>query len=157
MYQNAKLDAPPANPSLNSYAGEAGVKMNIAGLGALAYGYVGEGIGTTLIGLDATPGTVDGRSIETRESYGYLGQVTYQIPNTRLRPGVSYGKSYLNLAKGEVNPEFLRSNELVSTALFYSVTDALTMTVEYDHVRSNNQAGFEANANSIALGGIFFF
>ena len=157
MYQNAKLDAPPANPSLNSYAGEAGVKMNVGGLGAMAYGYVGEGIGTTLIGLDATPGTVDGHSIEARESYGYLGQVTYQIPSTRLRPGVSYGKSYLNLAKGEVNPQFLRSNELVSTALFYSVTDALTMTVEYDHVRSANQAGFEANANSIALGGIFFF
>jgi len=157
MYQQAKLDAPPANPSLNSYAGEAGVKMNVGGLGAMAYGYVGEGIGTTLIGLDATPGTIDGHSIATRESYGYLGQLTYQIPNTRLRPGVSYGKSYLNLAKGEVNPEFLRSNELVSTALFYSVTDALTMTVEYDHVRSNNQAGFEANANSIALGGIFFF
>lgn len=157
MYQNAKLNAPPTNPSLHSLAGEAGVKANVSGLGALAYGYVGDGVGTTLIGLGATPGTVTGDSVDTRKSYGFLGQLTYNIPNTKLKPGVSYGMSFLELASGETNPGFLRSNAVGTVALFYAVTDSLTLTAEYDHVRSKSQAGALAKSNSGALGGIIFF
>lgn len=157
MYQHAHLNAPPENPGLNSVAGEAGVKVNVSGLGALAYGYVGDGVGTTLIGLDATPGTVTGDSVDARTSYGFFGQLTYKIPNTKLKPGVSYGASYLGLASGETNEQFLRSNALVTAALFYSVTDQLTLTAEYDHVRSKSQAGDLAKSNSAAVGGIIFF
>jgi len=157
MYQNAKLNAPPSNPGLTSVAGEAGVKVNVSGLGALAYGYVGDGIGTTLIGLDATPGTVTNGSVDTRKSYGFFGQLTYQIPDTKLKPGISYGKSYLDLSSGEVNPDFLRSNEVGTAALFYAVTANVTLTLEYDHVRSTSQAGALAKSNSGALGGIIFF
>ncbi len=157
MYQNAKLNAPPSNPSLHSVAGEAGVKVDVSGLGAMGYGYVGDGIGTTLIGLDATPGTVTGDSVDTRKSYGFLGQLTYKIPNTKLKPGVSYGMSFLELASGETNPGFLRSNAVATAALFYAVTDSLTLTAEYDHVRSKSQAGTLARSNSGALGAIIFF
>jgi predicted porin len=157
MYQNAKLNAPPSNPSLTSVAGEAGVKVNFSGVGALAYGYVGDGIGTTLIGLDATPGTVTNGSVDTRQSHGFFGQLTYQIPDTKLKPGISYGKSYLDLVKGEVNPDFLRSNEVGTAALFYAVTTSVTVTLEYDHVRSTSQSGGLAKSNSGALGAIIFF
>lgn len=157
MYQNAKLNAPPENPDLTSLAAEAGVKVSVSGLGALAYGYVGDGVGTTLIGLDATPSTVTGGSVDTRTSYGFFGQLTYKIPDTRLKPGVSYGKSFLDLASGETNPDFLRSNEMATAALFYSVTDSLTLTAELDHLRSRSQAGALAKSNSAALGGILFF
>lgn len=161
MWQHANLDAPlQNNPSLTSVAGEAGVKGSFAGLAALAYGYVGDGVGTTLIGLDATPGTVTGGSLDTRKSYGFFGQLTYKIPDTKLRPGISYGASYIDLASGESlasNGTFLRSNVVVTAALFYSVTDALTLTAEYDHVRSNSQAGDLMKSNSFALGGIIFF
>ena len=157
MYQRAELNDPPTNPSLTSIAGEAGVKVNVSGLGVLGYGYVGDGIGTTLIGLDATPGTLSGGSLDTRRSYGFLGQLTYKIPNTRLKPGVSYGMSFLDLAKGEDSPAFLRSNAVATAALFYAVTDGLTLTAEYDHIRSKSQAGALAASNSVALGGIIFF
>ncbi len=157
MYQNVKLNAPPSNPGLTSIAGEAGVKVNLAGLGALGYGYVGDGVGTTLIGLDATPGTLGGDSLDTRTSYGFLGQLTYKIPATRLKPGVSYGMSFLDLASGEDNPTFLRSNAVATAALFYSVTESLTLTAEYDNIRSENQAGDSLSSNSVALGGIIFF
>ncbi len=157
MYQRAKLNAPPTNPSLTSVAGEAGLKVNVSGLGALGYGYIGDGVGTTLMGLDATPGMVTGDSIDRRKSYGFFGQLTYKIPNTKLRPGVSYGRSFLDLASGEVNPDFLRSNAVATAALFYAVTDGLTLTAEYDHVRSTSQAGALARSNSAALGGIIFF
>ncbi len=158
MYQRAKLNDPANdNPGLDSVAGEAGVKVSVSGLGAMAYGYVGDGVGTTLIGLDATPGTVTGSSVDTRKSYGFLGQLTYAIPNTKLKPGVSYGMSFLDLASGETNPTFLRSNALATVALFYAVTPSLTLTVEYDHASSKSQAGDLATSNSGALGGIIFF
>ncbi len=155
MYQRAKLNAPPSNPSLDSVAGDVGVKVDVSGLGALAYGYVGDGVGTTIIGLDAVHVT-DG-SLQKRKSYGFFGQLTYKIPDTRLKPGVSYGKSILDLASGEDNPTFLRSNEMVTGALFYSVTENLTLTAEYDHVRSKDHAGALAKSNTVALGGIIFF
>ena len=157
MYQNAKVDAPPENPGLTSVAGEAGVKMNVSGLGALAYGYFGDGVGAAVLGLGATPGTIRDGEVDTRKSYGYFGQLTYQIPNTKLRPGVSYGKSFLDLASGETSDTLLKSNEMVTGALFYGVTDNLTLTAEFDHLRSNNQAGGLAKSNSVALGGIIFF
>ena len=157
MYQRAKLNAPPTNPKLDSVGGEAGLKVGVAGLDALAYGYLGKGIGTTLIGLDATPGTISGDSLDRRKSYGFLGQLTYKIPDTRLKPGVSYGKSFLTLAGGEDNPTFLRSNAVATAALFYALTDALTLTAEYDHVRSTSQSDALAKSNTVALGGILFF
>jgi hypothetical protein len=82
MYQRARLDTPPENPDLTSVAGEAGAKVNVSGLGALAYGYVGDGVGAAVLGLGATPGTVTDGSVDTRKSYGFFGQLTYQIPNT---------------------------------------------------------------------------
>ncbi len=156
MYQRAKLNTAP-NPTLDSVAGEAGLKVDVSGLGALAYGYIGDGVGTTLLGLDATPGTVTGDSLDRRKSYGFFGQLTYKIPNTGLKPGISYGKSILDLAHGEVNPTFLRSNAVATAALFYALTDNLTLTAEYDHVRSTSHDGALAKSNSGALGGIIFF
>lgn len=156
MYQRARLDAPPENPDLTSVAGEAGAKVNVSGLGALAYGYVGDGVGAAVLGLGATPGTVTDGSVDTRKSYGFFGQLTYQIPNTKLKPGVSYGKSFLDRASGD-SDTLVKSNEMVTAALFYGVTDNLTLTAEFDHLRSNNQASGLAKSNSVALGGIIFF
>ncbi len=157
MYQNAKVNS-ASHPSLNSIAGEAGVKVSASGLGGLAYGYYGKGIGTTLIGLDASAGlNAAGDSVEGRKSYGFLGQVTYQIPNSRLRPGISYGMSFIDLASGETDPGFLKSNAVATAALFYALTDSLTLVAEVDHARSKGQDDRLAHSNSGALGAIMFF
>jgi hypothetical protein len=155
MYQNSKTVAPPTNPSLNSVAGELGAKYNVAGLGAMAYGYYGKGIGSTLIGLDSNAGVV-GDSVEGRKSYGFLGQVTYEIPNTKLKPGLSYGMSFLDKA-GPDTDALLKSNAMVTAALFYAATETLTLVAEFDHVRSKDHAGGSAKSNSGALGAIIFF
>ena len=155
MYQNTKVSQAPF-ASLDSFAGELGVKVDVWGLGALAYGYYGDGIGTTQIGLGATGNDVDGGEIEGRTSYGWFAQLTYQIPGTKLRPGVSWGMSYLDQA--EDDPDTLvQWNAMVTGALFYALTDSLTLTAEFDHQRSRNWDGDDADSNSAALGGIIFF
>jgi predicted porin len=155
MYQNTEVSE-PFSASLDSYAGELGAKLNVAGLGALAYGYYGKGIGTTQIGLAATGPDVDGDTIEGRTSFGWFAQLTYQIPDTKLRPGVSWGMSYLDQAEGDPDT-LVRWNAMLTAALFYALTDSLTLTAEFDHQLSKNHEDGEATSNSMALGGIIFF
>lgn len=156
MYQNTQVSEPPF-ASLDTYAGELGAKINVlGGLGMLGYGYYGKGIGTTQIGLAATGRSLDGETIEGRTSFGWFAQLTYQIPGTKLRPGVSWGMSYLDQA--DEDPDTLvRWNAMVTAALFYALTDSLTLTAEYDYLRSRNWDGGEATSHSMALGGIVFF
>jgi predicted porin len=155
MYQNTKVNEAPF-ASLDTYAGEIGAKIEVVGLGALAYGYYGKGIGTTQIGLAATGPELDGDTIEGRTSSGWFAQLTYQIPGTKLRPGVSWGMSYLDQA--EDDPDTLvRWNAMGTAALFYALTDSLTLTAEFDHQRSKSWDDGEATSNSMALGGIIFF
>jgi hypothetical protein len=162
MYQNTKVDstltgAPAGFPSLDTYAGELGAKVNVQGLGALAYGYAGKGIGTTQIGLAAAGGlNTAGDKVEGRTSYGGYVQLTYQIPNTKLRPGVSWGMSYLNQERGDA-AALVHWNGMGTAALFYALTDTFTLVAEYDHQRSRNWSGGTAKSNSFALGGIMFF
>jgi predicted porin len=158
MYQNTKLsDA----LSMNTYAGELGVKVNVQGLGALIYGYAGKGAGTILIGTLAGAGpNAAGDSIEARSSYGGYAQLTYAIPNTKFRPGVSWGMSFLGQAGVGANADpdaLVHSNSMATAALFYAATDTLTLVAEADHQISRNWLGGTARSNSFALGGIMFF
>jgi predicted porin len=155
MYQNTKVNTPPY-ASLDTYAGELGAKVNVLGLGALAYGYYGKGIGTTQIGLAATGMNLQGDKIEGRTSFGWFAQLTYQIPDTKLRPGVSWGMSYLDQADGDPDT-LVRWNAMVTAALFYALTDSFTLVAEFDHQRSRSWEDGEVDSNSMALGGILFF
>jgi predicted porin len=156
MYQNTKSNVAPY-PKLDTIAGELGVKLNIQGLQPMLYGYYGDGIGTAQIGLAATGGlNTAGDKIEGRTSYGWFAQLMYQIPNTKFRPGVSWGMSYLNQEPGD--PDTLMHNNAMGTVdLFYQATDTLTLVAEYDHLRARNWAGGTAKSNSFALGAIMFF
>jgi hypothetical protein len=64
--------------------------------------------------------------------------------------------SYLDQA--EDDPDTLvSSNAMLTAALFYALTDSLTLTAEFDHQSSKNHDDGEATSNSMALGGIIFF
>jgi predicted porin len=158
MYQNTKLsDA----LSMNSYGGELGIKVNASGLGAMLYGYYGKGLGTILLGTLAGAGpNAAGDSIEARTTNGWFAQVTYQIPNTKFRPGLSWGMSYLGQAGVGANADpdvLVHWNGMGTAALFYAATDTLTLVAEFDHVRSKNHLDGLAKTNSAALGAIMFF
>jgi predicted porin len=167
MWQNVKSDIavptatdPENHPTLNSYAGELGAKVNISGLQPMVYGYIGKGIGTTLIGLDAVAGLNSNAEVEGRTSYGWFAQVTYQIPNTKFRPGISWGMSYLNQntdVVGGDDANLLHWNGMGTIALFYQATDTLTLVAEYDHLRTRGWNGGDDKSNSGALGAIMFF
>ncbi|HTP25953.1 MAG TPA: hypothetical protein VMK12_09880 [Anaeromyxobacteraceae bacterium] len=150
--QNSKNNA---DQSITTAAGDLGAKVSIADLDLLVYGYVAQGFGTTFWGANALSAT-NGK----RESWGYWGQVTYKLG--KLKPGVSFGQSRLELASDE-NPSAATSsglidrNSLLTVGLYYALTDAVNLVAEYNHTWSTNHLNQTENDNTGSLGSILFF
>ncbi len=98
-------------------------------------GYWGKGIGTTLQfnGVNSgTGGVLDGLGVgadgELRDSYGFIGQVTFTPANSKLTVAGSYGSSYLQATDGE--PDFKTENTLISGGIYYQATKSLKVVGE---------------------------
>src|SRR6266568_8280437 len=87
----------PQGRSVSGQAFDLGAKLNVADFEGVLYAYSADGIGTTAIGFDAA--AVVGGAVEKRKSKGGYVQGTYTIG--KLKPGVSYGESRLDLASNE--------------------------------------------------------
>jgi len=130
---------------------DGGVKVDVAGFEGVLYGYWGNGLGTTGLYILAT----DAFGNERKSSGGYA-QATYKID--RLKVGVSYGLSDLQLAPGDIVADnLLRRNESGIFGLYYSLTKSMTLVGEFIDSRSTAHSGDAAHEKDIALGGILFF
>lgn len=167
FWQNIKTDRPigtvsdPNNhPTFNTYAGEVGAKLNIQGLQPVVYGFIGKGLGTTLIADGAAlAGRNANNEIQGRTSYGFLAQVQYQIPGTKLKPGLSWGMNYVSKSTDVVGGDnyAVHWNGMGTAMLQYQATDTLTLVAEFDHMRTKGWNGGEDKSSSGALGAIIFF
>jgi predicted porin len=135
-----------------------GVKVDLAGLEGVLYGYGGKGVGTTGLYVLATSAHGDERT-----SDGGYAQLTYKID--RLKLGLSYGISQLKLASDEqaLQPSGVYASDLVHRnesgvfGAYYSLTKSLTLVGEFIHTEAQAWNGNVALENDIALGGILFF
>jgi predicted porin len=149
LYQNVSSSA-DKDDDIHSIAGEGGIKIKYAGLEVFGYGYYGQGIGTTIIGNLAADG------LEERDSWGYMGQVTYKIG--KLKPGISYGESRLKMADDDtVGDVLVKRNATLTAGLYYSITDSVTLVGEYNGTWAENHADDDAMDNSFSVGSILFF
>jgi len=149
-------DTAPAGSSVSGQAFDLGAKVNVADFEGVLYGYSGDGVGTTAIGFNAA--AVVGGNLEKRKSKGGYVQGTYKIG--KLKPGVSYGESRLDLASNEsagTNPTLVKKNKSLVAGLYYSLTQSLNLVGEYISTKAENQAGGENKDSVIALGAILFF
>ena len=152
----ARATETPAGSSVSGQAFDLGAKVNVADFEGVLYGYSADGIGTTAIGFDAA--AVVGATLEKRKSKGGYVQGTYKIG--KLKPGVSYGESRLDLASNEsagTNPTLVKKNKSLVAGLYYSLTQSLNLVGEYIKTTAQNQAGGENKDSVIALGAILFF
>ncbi|HKJ08827.1 MAG TPA: porin [Gammaproteobacteria bacterium] len=136
--------------------GKASVGMGGGTLAGVASYYKGYGIGTTAIGFDGV--SFANGVLEKRDSDGWYVQATYKIGKPKF--GISYGESTLDLASNETaatNPDLVYKNSSAVAGLYYGLTPALNLVLEYTHTRAENQAGQTTQDNSVATGAIFFF
>jgi predicted porin len=130
---------------------EAGVSATVMNINLVAYGYSGDGVGTT--GLLRDGFDTAGNS---RDSDGYYGQATYVIPmGTKL--GVSYGESKLDLASGEASNALIKENEMLTIGAYHPLTKHLNLVAEYSDVESKSHDGQSSTSDIFSVGAILFF
>jgi len=140
--------------SFSGWGLDGGVKIDVAVIEGVLYGYTGKGVGTT--GLFILPTSALG---DTRKSDGGYVQGTYKLGKLKL--GLSYGLSELKLADDEratqnVN-NLVKRNSSGVLGLYYSLTKSITLVGEYIDTKAEAWNGNSATEKDYALGGILFF
>jgi hypothetical protein len=135
--QNAKNDV--IDESKTAVGAGGGFRFGRSQFSLTGSGYWGKGIGTTLqfngvgacdptVGCSAVNGLGVGADGELRDSYGFIGQVTFTPANSKLTVAGSYGSSFLQATDGE--PDFKTENTLISGGIYYQATKSLKVVGE---------------------------
>ncbi|GAN53321.1 porin family protein [Tanticharoenia sakaeratensis] len=143
--------AASTNRSATVEAGDIGTKITLGRFEGVAYYYYGSGLGTTGLFFDGI--NASGRK---RASEGYYVQGAYKIL-PRLKLVGSYGTSNLYQVPGENDPLLVRRNESEVGALYYNLTDWLTLLGEYAHTRSAAHGPNHEADDTMSLGAALFF
>jgi len=137
--------------------GAFGLQLGYAGLTLTGSGYVGKGLGTTLmIDTDA----IDAKG-QTRPHKGYIAQATYAFGQ-----GTSFGASYGKSSASETSTDLLqrasttvgiKSQGLLDFMLWHDINKNLRVVAEYGHEERQWHDGADQVATNISLGGFFFW
>jgi hypothetical protein len=144
----------PAGASVNSWGVDGFGKLDIQGFSFVAYGYYGEGLGTTGLFWDAF--SPDGSA---RTSYGGYAQGSYTWDKFTF--GASWGVSGMQATAFDyatgIAPGLLKDNESIIGFIRYQLTPWMALQAEYGHTWDISQSGFEENEDDIWLGTAWFF
>jgi len=136
----------------NANSFEVGVSTSIYNINLVAYGYSGEGVGTTgmlVNGFDDTG--------KARDSDGGYVQATYVIPmGTKL--GVSYGVSKLDDTSND-DGNLVKENNRITVGAYHPLTKHLNLVAEYSAIGSESHLSTQSDAEQdiFSVGAILFF
>ena len=153
---------------IDSYTASAfdiGVSVTSGNLGAVAYYYDGDGVGTTIFGRYGAD--IQSQKFKKRDSDGGYVQLTYVIP-TGTKLGFAYGVSNLDKASGETADSqgtsngttnyLVEKNERWTVGAYHPLTKHLNLVAEYNKVESEaHRGGVDYDADTVSLGAILFF
>jgi len=131
---------------------EVGVSTSIYNINLVAYGYSGEGVGTTALLRDGfdTAGN-------KRDSDGGYVQATYVIP-TGTKLGVSYGISKLDDNAADAGDALVEENKMLTIGAYHPLTKHLNLVAEYSNVEATaHDTVSDAESDIFSVGAILFF
>ena len=137
LFQTTK-NAPSGGNSVSSVGGTAGIKAGMSDLSVVVTGYIGKGLGTTLM---FSGGEVAANGTDLRKSDGGYAQVMYKVgPKTNV--GFSWGFSRLvNDQTGDGNTA-VRSNLYAYTVgIYHQWTKSLKFVLEGTQEGTTGQIG----------------
>jgi len=157
-----------ATTDIDSYTASAfdiGVSVSSGNLGAVAYYYDGDGVGTTIFGRYGAD--IQSSKFKKRESDGGYVQLTYVIP-TGTKLGFAYGVSNLDKASSETADSqgtangatgyLVEKNERWTVGAYHPLTKHLNLVAEYNKIESEaHKAGVDYDSDTFSLGAILFF
>ena len=132
---------------------EVGVSTSIYNINLVAYGYSGEGAGTTGMLSDGFDDTGKARDSDG----GYL-QATYVIP-TGTKLGVAYGVSNLDDNAADAGDNLVKTNERVTVGAYHPLTKHLNLVAEYSKIESESHDSTvgDLETDVFSVGAILFF
>src|SRR2546427_1108946 len=140
-------NAPTGGKSVSSFGGTAGIKADISDLTVTVTGYIGKGLGTTLMFSALGGGAVAAGGTELRTSDGGYAQLMYHFNKGKTSLGASYGFSRLKnnetaVASGGDGNKNVRSNFYAYTAgIYHQWTKSLKLVFEGTQEGTTGQAG----------------
>ncbi|MGH3117952.1 MAG: porin [Gaiellales bacterium] len=158
----AQTNKNPANDeSASSYGGHGGVRFGSATFSLTGSGYYGKGLGTTLLfnGGACTLLTCGANgSNDLRNSYGFIGQVTFTPANSKVTVAGSYGSSYLESSDTEGGTGKVE-NTLISGGIYFQATKSLKVVGEFNYALGKDDVDTNENNKSFApaFGLMLFF
>ncbi len=150
------LNQKQADPTGVSYTGSAfdlGGKYKVGGFEFAGWYYNGSGIGTT--GLFVLAADAAGN---TRDSDGFLAQVTYKINNTKI--GVNYGESKLDFSNAENLGNagtLLSKNDKWTLGVYHNLTTNLMLVAEFSRLKSEAHDGLSNESSNFNVGAFVSF
>jgi len=164
--QNAKN--PVADATKTAVGAGGGFRFGKTSFSLTGSGYYGKGIGTTLQfngvgGCDAVAGCgpVQGIGVgsdgELRNSYGYIGQLTFTPSASKVTVAASYGSSFLESTDGEPTA-FKTENSLISGGIYYQATKSLKVVGEGNYAwTKEHEADTDKNTTFAPAFGLMLF
>jgi hypothetical protein len=130
------------------------------GLGLMASGYYGEGLGTVSVQDGDFLGSTSTDPVgEERTHWGYLLQASYTVTPT-ITLGINYGQtrqeeSDYDKTNAGVVP--VKNQEATTTSVTYAFNSFTKFTAEYTWARNTWHDNEKQSSNQIALGSTFFW
>jgi len=150
-----------SNTGYTANVADIGLNLNAGNLGLTGYYYRGEGVGTTLLGLEGVSDT----GLKRDSDGGYL-QATYKLP-TATKIGLAYGISKLDQANsadttgssaGAAGDYALVSeNNRITIGAYHPITKHLNLVAEYNDIEAKTHSGQRNKQEIGSLGAILFF
>jgi len=137
-----------------------GIKMKFGGLGVMASGFTGEGLGALvntadiLGGVDPSLSSILDANGDERDSSGYLGQLSYTTGGDRFV--LSYGH---NEVDGDSGTDDLYGSDVMAVAWFHDFTEKgnLKFVAEYNISEVEIFGADAADVDTLAVGLVLTF
>ena len=151
LWQSTK-DAPTGGNTASSFGGTAGIKAGMSDLSVVVSGYIGKGLGTTLL---FSGGEVAANGTDLRKSDGGYAQVMYKVgPKTNV--GFSWGFSRLvNNETGDGNTAVISNLYSYTAGIYHQWTKSLKFVLEGTEEGTNT--GGSVKQTDIAAGFMLFY
>ncbi len=164
--QTAKTGATGPTESLTSTGGGAGITIDVSGFALTGSGFFAKGMGYLLQGDGIVGGAnFDNLGVDAagdgRNSFGYIGQVTFSPTNSKFMIGGSFGENHLKRTDADktadgIDSEILK-NRLIDGQITYKWSKSLRWVLEYGHIDGYSDGAKSSKGDQGSLGMMLFF
>jgi hypothetical protein len=164
--QTAKDGATGTTNSLSSTGGGAGVVIDVSGFAITGSGFFAKGMGFLLQGDGIVGGgNFDNLGVDVagdgRNSFGYIGQITYAPPAGKFMIGGSFGENHLKRTDADkaadlTDTEILKNRAIVGQ-ITYKWSKSLRWVAEYGNISGYTDGAKTSKSDQGSIGMMLFF